>query len=483
MRWTVLTGLCAGLWLLPSSGQAFCGHYVGGALTNTESQMIVTREGRRTVLTMANDVEGDLADFGLVVPVPSTVTSADISVVDPDVLGALDIYTAPRLVSYSCEDIEWVPDGDGGWEGGSPGSSGCGGSTGVDMSAPDTASSTSGGHGRGGGLGIESLEDVLRVDRFTAGEYDLAVVSATDGSGLSGWLAEEGFTLSEEADVLLGEYLDAGLSFLVARVSLKELPEDRPWLSPLQIRYEADMVSIPIRLGTLSSAGVQDVLIYTIADSGLMGISSYPEVDVESECLLRADVGIGDFIRDEIDETLGHDESEDTKDTGTPDTDGLGAGYVLEYGWGQGKCDPCPPEGSLSDDTLEALGFTGGSSAAWVTRLHMRYRPEDIDADLVLYESNVQTTWQLRYVEHEAELEAYWPVCAEGWSDDPGSCPEPEYSSDYTDYDDPEDYSYEADEDDGGMLCASTVVINPLVLMLAAGWLRRRRDAKSADSA
>lgn len=458
--------------MLPGTGQAFCGHYVGGALTNTESQMIVSRQGKSTVLTMANDVEGDLADFGLIVPVPSSVTAEDVSVVDASVLEALDIYSAPRLVSYSCADIEWVPDGEGGWEGGSPGSSGCGGSTSVDMSAPDTASS--GGHEKGGGLGTSSLEDVLRVDRFSAGEYELAVVSAADESGLSDWLTAEGFALSEEADVLLAEYLDAGLSFLVARVALEELPEDRPWLSPLQLRYEADMVSIPIRLGTLSSSGVQDVLIYTIADSGLMGISSYPEIEVESECLLRETVGVGEFITDGIDAELGGD----SWDTGA--ADGIGAGYLLEYGWGQGKCDPCPPEGTLDDDTLEALGFTGGPSAAWVTRLHMRYRPEDITADLVLYESNVQATWQLRYVDHEPELEAYWPVCGEGWSEDPGSCPEPEYSSDYTDYeDDIEEYEYDPEET-SDMLCASTVVVNPLAIMLAAGWLRRRRDAKPA---
>ena len=463
---TVLTGL----WLLTSSGQAFCGHYVGGALTNTESQMIVTRQGRSTVLTMANDVEGDLSDFGLIVPVPSTVTAEDVFVVDPDILGALDTYSAPRLVSYSCADIEWVPDGEGGWEGGSQVTIGCGGSSGVDMSAPDTGSS-SGGHERGGGLGEVLLEDVLRVDRFTAGEYDLAVVSATNESGLSDWLSEEGFSLSAEADELLGEYVDAGLSFLVARVSLEKLADDRPWLSPLQIRYEADMVSIPIRLGTLSSSGVQDVLIYTIADSGLMGISSYPEINVESECLLRSEVGVGEFINGELDDALGDGASEDTGTSGE-ESDIIGAGYALEYGWGEGKCDPCPPEGGLEDSVLEALGFTGGSSTAWVTRLHMRYRPEDITADLVLYEGNVQANWQLRYIDHESDLEAYWPICDEGWSSDPGSCPEPAYSSDPTDY---EDDIEDIEPSDTGMLCASTIVVNPLVVMLLAGFLRRRR--------
>ena len=51
--------------------QAFCGFYAGKAdanLFNEASQVILVRDGKRTVLSMLNDYRGDLKDFALVVP-------------------------------------------------------------------------------------------------------------------------------------------------------------------------------------------------------------------------------------------------------------------------------------------------------------------------------------------------------------------------------------------------------------------------------
>ena len=59
--------------LFAPSAWAFCGFYVAKAdsrLYNQASQVILARDGNRTVLTMANDYQGDVKDFALVVPVP-----------------------------------------------------------------------------------------------------------------------------------------------------------------------------------------------------------------------------------------------------------------------------------------------------------------------------------------------------------------------------------------------------------------------------
>ena len=53
--------------------RAFCGFYVAKAdanLYNRASQVVIARDGNRTVLTMANDYQGEPKDFALVVPVP-----------------------------------------------------------------------------------------------------------------------------------------------------------------------------------------------------------------------------------------------------------------------------------------------------------------------------------------------------------------------------------------------------------------------------
>lgn len=57
---------------------AFCGFYVAKAdssLYNQASQVIIARDGRRTVLTMSNDYQGDVKDFAMVIPVPVVLTN------------------------------------------------------------------------------------------------------------------------------------------------------------------------------------------------------------------------------------------------------------------------------------------------------------------------------------------------------------------------------------------------------------------------
>ena len=53
---------------------AFCGFYVAKAdtkLFNKASQVVLVRDGDRTVLTMANDFQGEPKEFALVMPVPT----------------------------------------------------------------------------------------------------------------------------------------------------------------------------------------------------------------------------------------------------------------------------------------------------------------------------------------------------------------------------------------------------------------------------
>jgi hypothetical protein len=52
---------------------AFCGFYVAKAdtsLYNQTSQVIIARNGKKTILTMSNDYQGDVKGFALVIPVP-----------------------------------------------------------------------------------------------------------------------------------------------------------------------------------------------------------------------------------------------------------------------------------------------------------------------------------------------------------------------------------------------------------------------------
>ena len=73
----------AAVCLAAAQAHAFCGFYVGKAdagLFNEASQVILVRDGERTVISMLNDYKGDPTEFALVVPVPPGAASASRSI-------------------------------------------------------------------------------------------------------------------------------------------------------------------------------------------------------------------------------------------------------------------------------------------------------------------------------------------------------------------------------------------------------------------
>ena len=85
----------------------FCGFYVAKAdtkLFNKASQVVLVRDGDRTVMTMVNDFKGDLKEFAVVIPVPTFLRREQIHVGDKALVDHLDAYSAPRLVEYFDED-------------------------------------------------------------------------------------------------------------------------------------------------------------------------------------------------------------------------------------------------------------------------------------------------------------------------------------------------------------------------------------------
>src|SRR5438477_8347652 len=87
----------------PPSARAFCGFYVCKAdttLFNKASQVVLVRHEDKTVLTMANDYQGDPKEFAIVIPVPTFIEKEQIHIGEKALLDHLDAYTAPRLVEY-----------------------------------------------------------------------------------------------------------------------------------------------------------------------------------------------------------------------------------------------------------------------------------------------------------------------------------------------------------------------------------------------
>src|SRR5437868_14914390 len=93
--------------LLSPSASAFCGFFVAGSnskLSNNASQVVLLRNGHRTVMTMSNSYQGPPENFAMVVPVPVVLKKEDVKTLPADVFDHIDALSAPRLVEYWEQD-------------------------------------------------------------------------------------------------------------------------------------------------------------------------------------------------------------------------------------------------------------------------------------------------------------------------------------------------------------------------------------------
>src|SRR5712672_4674881 len=89
------------------TAHAFCGFYVSGSgekMFNDATNVVLMRQGTRTVLAMQNDYKGPLEDFAMVVPVPVVLHEPDVKTLSRTVFDHTDALGSPRLVEYWEQD-------------------------------------------------------------------------------------------------------------------------------------------------------------------------------------------------------------------------------------------------------------------------------------------------------------------------------------------------------------------------------------------
>lgn len=379
---------------ISTTAQAFCGFYVAKAdtsLFNRASQVVLVRDENRTVITMANDFEGDVQDFAVVVPVPTFIEREQINVGDKAVIDHLDAYTSPRLVEYFDPDPCMARDRL---------------ELSRDMAANPSSKSVMEREARSQGVTIEAS--------YTVGEYDILILSAEESGGLIKWLNDNGYRIPRGADKVVGSYLKQDMRFFVAKVNLEEQKRSGySYLRPLQVAYESNKFMLPIRLGTLNARQQQDLYVYALTRTGRVETTNYRTVklpsNVEVPAFVEAD--FADFYRDMF--------ARQTK----AEND---RGVFLEYAWDMSWCDPCAAD-PLSAKELRSLGVFWINEPAsqqkiappraqnvFVTRLHVRYDREHFPEDLVFQETGDRQNFQGRYVirhpwkgESSCDLTAY----------------------------------------------------------------------------
>jgi hypothetical protein len=376
-----LSALFAGSW-----AHAFCGFYVGKAdasLFNEASQVILARDGNRTVISMLNDYKGSLTEFAMVVPVPSVLGRDQIQIGQASIFARLDSYSAPRLAEYHdpnpCQRQELKR------RSLQPGLE--------FMVVP--APSVSAARAKDLGVKVEAT--------YTVGEYDIVILDAKQSDGLEVWLNQQGYRVPAGASRALKPYIGQGLKFFVAKVNLKEQAKTgMQSLRPLQFAYESERFMLPIRLGMVNANGPQDLIAFIITRNGRVESSNYRTVK------LPANMDLPPMIRNDFKgfyKTLFNEQAkkEDHRVVFT------------EYFWDMSWCDPCAADplsaqelrgagvfwmGDTSGDgaTARSSSVDPGARPAMLTRLHVRYTPQTFPEDLMFIETKDKSNFQTRYV-------------------------------------------------------------------------------------
>src|SRR4051794_27003073 len=166
MRHPAITIGAAALAVCATAGaaDAFCGFYVSGSgekMFNDATNVVLMRDGTRTVLSMQNDYKGPLEDFAMVVPVPVVLHEADVKTLARAVFDHTDALGSPRLVEYWEQDpCPMHDDRD-------------------RMAMPLAAPAAT---GAGASFDAARKQSVKIEAQFSVGEYRILILSATDSA-------------------------------------------------------------------------------------------------------------------------------------------------------------------------------------------------------------------------------------------------------------------------------------------------------------
>jgi hypothetical protein len=340
--------------LLAFAAEAFCGFYVAGGgaeLFNNATQVVLLRDGTRTVLSMQNNYQGPPEDFAMVVPVPVVLKKENVKTLPKEVFAKLDRLAAPRLVEY------WESDPCGpAWE--DPAM--------VKMRRKSVEEGVE--YKKGGDYGVK-IEA-----QFEVGEYDVVVLSAKDALGLERWLKDNKYRIPEGAEPLFRPYIQAGMKFFVAKVIVKKVTFENgmAMLSPLRFHYDTEKFELPVRLGLINAKEKQDLIVHILAKNQRYEVANYPNVTIPTNIDLApsAKSEFPFFYVSLFDKTLEKNPK----------------AVVTEYAWQATGCDPCPGPALDQADLLTLGGDTLKDASPWafvLTRLHARYDKASLGEDLV----------------------------------------------------------------------------------------------------
>ncbi|HEU0033745.1 MAG TPA: DUF2330 domain-containing protein [Kofleriaceae bacterium] len=359
-----------------TAAHAFCGFYINGSdkkMFNDATQVVLMRQGTRTVLAMQNDFRGPLQDFAMVVPVPVVLREKDVKTLNKGVFDRIDALGSPRLVEYWEQDPCPKPYDE---------ERDYGAMKKYDKKPARASADT-----------VAAPKPTVKIEaQFDVGEYKILILSATDSSGLETWLTQNHYKIPPGAEPLLRPYVEAGSKFFVAKVDPKkvQMVDGHAALSPLRFHYDSDEFTLPIRLGMANADGKQDLIVNIISDKRYE-VANYKNVTIPTNLDVKNAVRdrFAEFYAALFDQTVAQNPRS----------------VVTEYAWTTNpslKCDPCPPQVPSDADALTLGGDVIGGRIAQgyyvLTRLHARYGKQDMKDDLRFKEAPAITGGREQWV-------------------------------------------------------------------------------------
>jgi hypothetical protein len=194
----------------------------GGVFAVSQETAIVAHDGARETIELQLDLQGDGPTAGLIVPTPAPATVTAGAAAD---VSALDAAMTTR--------VEWTDDW---WT----------------PQVPDLGGAAA----PGGGAQV--------LGQVQLGPLQATTLSAGDADGLTGWLAQNGFTLPDAVRHYLRGYVQQGWDFVALRLT-GDAPLDGA-LDPVRMTFDSPQPVYPMAMSK-AATDAQHLRLYVLDDA------------------------------------------------------------------------------------------------------------------------------------------------------------------------------------------------------------------------
>ncbi len=355
---------------------------VGPPVLSQATQLSIAPNPLGTTFVLTAEVSVATEAVALLWPMEGVLPSSVVPV-NPVFFGRIEPFTRGRVERFTCDEVYTVTH----WS--TP--PGCA-SYPVEPVPPPS--------------GEPAVESVGIDPVYADVDVEAGVVHAYE---LPQWLIDRGLVPDPAYDLVLQEYVAAGLEILAIR-PVGPMAAGT-WLPPVEFSVPTSGPHVlPLRLGASVATTEHHLVLYGVApaEEGALSVPNYPRGFVEDDCMLPPGVSGARWWSDGLEALR----------TGSLPS------WVLVHGDRPDSCQPC-----VSDplEVYELAEYGGGTAPedTIVSRIEMPLLPAELVDDPEIVFDGQPADVQLRWIATDEQLEFVFATCGEtDEPDNPGTCPQ-----------------------------------------------------------